>query len=91
MGSSQGKSQDFQDFQKLLKKIGGRFSPPWAPGWPETDSPRKTIANSGVETRIRALGTHFVAIFRLYVKAKNHEQNAIELLTGLVPHWVKEH
>ena len=37
--------------------------PPRAPGWPETDSPRKTIANSGVGTQIRALGAHFVAIF----------------------------
>ena len=35
-----------------------------APGWPETDSPRKIITKSGVETRIRALGTRFVAIFR---------------------------
>ena len=35
-----------------------------APGWPETDSPRKMIASSGVETEIRALGTRFVAIFR---------------------------
>ena len=33
-----------------------------APGWPETDSPRKMIASSGVETEIRALGTRFVAI-----------------------------
>ena len=41
------------------------FLPPRAPGWPETDSPRKMIANSGVETRSRALGTRFVAIFRL--------------------------
>ena len=35
-----------------------------APGWPETDSPRKMIASSGVETEIRALGARFVAIFR---------------------------
>ena len=40
------------------------FGPPRAPGWPETDSPRKMIASSGVETEIRALGTRFVAIFR---------------------------
>ena len=40
------------------------FGPPWAPGWPETDSPRKMMASSGVETEIRALGTRFVAIFR---------------------------
>ena len=33
--------------------------------WLETDSPRKMIASSGVETRIGALGTRFVAIFRL--------------------------
>ena len=45
-------------------KFSGRFGPPRAPGWPETDSPRKMIASSGVETRIRALGTRFVAIFR---------------------------
>ena len=40
------------------------FGPPRAPGWPETDSPRKLRADSRVETRIRALGTRFVAIFR---------------------------
>ena len=34
-----------------------------APGWPETDSPRKVITKSGVEVRIRALGTRFVAFF----------------------------
>ena len=31
---------------------------------PKTDSPRKMIASSGVETGIRALGTHVVVIFR---------------------------
>ena len=41
-----------------------RFGPPRALGWPETDSPRNIITKSGVETRIRALGTRFVAIFR---------------------------
>ena len=41
--------------------IGGH---PRAPGRPETDSPRNMIANSGVGTQIRALGTRFVAIFR---------------------------
>ena len=41
-----------------------RFGPPRALGWPETDFLRKVIAKSGVETRIRALGTRFVAIFR---------------------------
>ena len=45
-------------------KFSGRFGPPWVPGWPETDSLRKIITKSGVETRIRALGTRFVAIFR---------------------------
>ena len=45
-------------------KYSGRFGPPRAPGWPETDSPRKIITKSGVETRIRALGARFVAIFR---------------------------
>ena len=39
------------------------FGAPLAPGWPETDSPRKMMANSGVHTQIRALGTRFVAIF----------------------------
>ena len=38
--------------------------PPRAPGWPETDSPRKMKARSGVHTQVRALGTRFVAIFR---------------------------
>merc|ERR1712035_172544 len=41
-----------------------------APGWPETDSPRKTIASSGVETQIRALETPFVAIFRFWNQKK---------------------
>ena len=54
---------DFFRFSEL-------FGPPWAPGWPETDSPRKMIANSGVETEIRALGTRFVAIFRFAGEAK---------------------
>ena len=45
-------------------EFSGRFGPPRAPGWPETDSPRKIITKSGVETRIRALGARFVAIFR---------------------------
>ena len=40
------------------------FWPPRAPGWPETDSPRNMIANSRVDTQIRAPGTRFVAIFR---------------------------
>ena len=39
------------------------LGPPWAPGWPETDSPRKMIANSWIETEIRVLGLRFVAIF----------------------------
>ena len=38
----------------------------WAPGWPETDSPRKIITKSGVETRIRALGIRFVTFFRFW-------------------------
>ena len=42
----------------------GFFGPPRAPGWPETDSPRKVIASSGVDTQIRALGTRVVAVFR---------------------------
>ena len=36
-----------------------------APGWPDTDSPRKIITKSGVETRSRALGTRFAASFRV--------------------------
>ena len=41
-----------------------------APGWPETDSPRKMIASSGVETEIRALGACFMAIFRVAGESK---------------------
>ena len=56
----------FFEFWVILGNCSGRLSrlfwPPRAPGWPETDSPRKTIASSGVETRIRALGTRFVAV-----------------------------
>ena len=46
--------------------------PPRAPGWPEKDSPRKkATANSGVEIKIGALRTHFVALFfRVFVRAK---------------------
>ena len=55
---------------KNIGKYSGRFSgllgPPWAPGWPETDSPRKMMASSGVETKIGALGNRFVAIFRFW-------------------------
>ena len=57
------------EFWVILGNCSGRLSrlfwPPRAPGWPETDSPRKMIANSGVETKIGALGTRFVATFRL--------------------------
>ena len=51
------------EFFEILRNFGffGAFR---APGWPETDSPRKIITKSGVETRIRALGARFVAIFR---------------------------
>ena len=41
-----------------------------APGWPETDSPRKAIAGSRVETRIRALGNHSVVMFGFSVGAQ---------------------
>ena len=41
-----------------------------APGWPETDSPRKVIAGSRVETRIRALGNHSVVMFGFSVGAQ---------------------
>ena len=52
--------------RKLSVRFLGLFGPPWAPGWPETDSPRKMVGTSGVETRIRALGTPFVTIFRFW-------------------------
>ena len=42
------------------------FLPPRAAGWPETDSPRKMIASSGVETKVGASGIAFVAIFRCW-------------------------
>ena len=48
--------------EKLLSS--GAFR---APGWVDTDFRRKIIkiiTKSGVETRIRVLGTRFVAIFR---------------------------
>ena len=54
------------DIFEFSKFVG----PPRAPGWPETDSPRKTIAPDAPETQIRALGAHFVAIFRFSVGAK---------------------
>ena len=46
-------------------KKSGRFGPPRAPGWPETDSPQEIITKSGVETRIRALGARVVAVLRV--------------------------
>ena len=54
----------FPIFLENLLKFWIFFGAFRAPGWPETDSPRKIITKSGVETRIRALGTRFVAIFR---------------------------
>ena len=58
------KMEEFQTFWKIFGTIFWIFWPPRVPGWPETDSPRKMMASSGVETEIRALGTRFVAIFR---------------------------
>merc|ERR1712243_424003 len=67
----------FKAFPGDVRAIFGNFCwPPRAPGWPETDSPRKTIANSRVETRIRALRTHFVAIFRFAGEAKGRTGRA---------------
>ena len=57
-------SDNFQNIEKFSGRVWGLVGPPRAPGWPETDSPRKMIASSGVGTQIRALGTRFVAIFR---------------------------
>ena len=51
-----------------------------APAWPETDSPRKIITKSGVETRIRALGTRFVALFR-FRKICDVDYNLISKIT----------
>merc|ERR1712212_1231716 len=56
----------FGNLEKGSKKtliFSGRFGPPRAPWWPETDSPRKIITQSGAGTRFRALGTRFVAPF----------------------------
>ena len=56
-------------FDLLVTLPGGFrtfFGPPRAPGWPETDSPRKMMASSGVDIQIRALRTRFVAIFRFW-------------------------
>ena len=54
----------------VVGTYSGRFSglvwPPPAPGWPETDSPRNMMATSGVETKIRAVGTRFVVIFHFW-------------------------
>ena len=48
--------------QKVRAGLLVRLGPPPAPGWPETESPRKTVANSGVETQLGALGTHVVVV-----------------------------
>ena len=45
----------------FVGQFSGRFGPPRAPGWPDTDSPRKATASSGVAARIRAPGTRVVA------------------------------
>ena len=50
----------------MLEKFRVEFSvflgQPRAPGWPETDSPRKMMQNSRIETEIRGLGTRFAAV-----------------------------
>ena len=56
--------QNIYLFLEFPGAISGIAWPPRAPGGPETDSPRKIITKSGVETRTRALGTRVVAIFR---------------------------
>ena len=61
---TQIKIQLFEILGKSPGRCSGLFRPPWAPGWPETESLLKVIANSGVDIQIQALGTHFVAIFR---------------------------
>ena len=40
----------------------GRFGPPGAPGWPDTESPPHPCSNGRILIQIRALGTPFVAI-----------------------------
>ena len=56
-----------QDFGKSSAgRILGVLGRPRAPGWPETDSPRHMTTSSGFETKIRALGSGFVAIFRVW-------------------------
>ena len=50
-------------FKYVAGPLLGRVGPPRALGWPETDSPRKTIADSGVEIQIHALRDRFVAMF----------------------------
>ena len=65
----------------MLFQFAVRVGPPRAPGWPETDSPRKTIASSGVETQIRALETPFVAIFRFW----NQKQLGTKVFGGFIP------
>ena len=63
-GFARGRFEVFVAFGKKSGRFSIFVGPPRALEWPETDSPRKMIANSGVETRIRALGTRFVATFR---------------------------
>ena len=65
-----GRFEHFRIFGNFSGRFSGTDGPPQALGWPETDSPRKMMASSGVEIEIGALGTRFVATFRLYVKAK---------------------
>ena len=63
-GGAGGRFDHFLFCLSFSKRMSCFFLPPRAPGWPETDSPRKMVANSGVDTQIRALGTRVVAIFR---------------------------
>ena len=38
---------EFPSFFKTSGPLLGRFGPPWAPVWPETDSARKIMPKSG--------------------------------------------
>ena len=46
-------------------RLSGHVGPPRAPGRPQMDAPRPAVRFSAVLVEIRALGSHFVAIFAL--------------------------
>ena len=76
----------------MLVPFLGRVGPPKAPGWAGTDSPRKLLHENGVETQIRALGTRFVAMFRIARATFEDSSRTFSLsrtpLRGALPRFV---